>query len=107
MEVLDSIRQLHSLSDQVSAAAFDEIVHKGMIYQQRILGAYGFAQRIPQDMRATYEQQPGSAGHPIVKGDGKGVFEPMSKEPEYFPLTYQTPPGGLGVPLGYDFGARA
>ena len=105
MEVLDSIRQLHSLSDQVSAAAFDEIARKGMIYQRRILGAYGFAQSIPHDMRATYEQQ-GGAGHALVRADGKGEFEPMPPRAEYYPLTYQTPPGGLGVPAGYDFGAR-
>jgi signal transduction histidine kinase len=105
MEVLDSIRQLHSLSDQVSAAAFDEIVRKGMIYQRRILGAYGFAQQIPHEMRATYEQAAG-AGHPIVKSDGQGEFSPMPARPEYFPLTYQTPPGGLGLPAGYDFSDR-
>lgn len=106
MEVLDSIRQLHSLSDQVSATAFDEIVRKGMIYQRRILGAYGFAQQIPHAMRATYEQA-GGAGHALVRSDGTGGFEPVPAEAEYFPLTYQTPPGGLGVPLGYDFRARA
>lgn len=60
MEVLDSIRQLHTLSDQVSAEAFEEIVRKGMIYQRRILGAYGFAQGIPHDMRTTYEQAGGA-----------------------------------------------
>lgn len=106
MEVLDSIRQLHSLSDQVSPEAFDEIVRKGMIYQRRILGAYGFAQQIPHDMRATYEQ-PGGAGHAIVKSDGQGGFEAMPANAEYFVLTYQTPPGGLGIPPGYDFRARA
>ncbi len=106
MEVLDSIRQLHSLSDQVSPAAFDEIVRKGMIYQRRILGAYGFAQQIPNDVRASYEQ-PGGAGHAIVKSDGRGGFEAMPEQAEYFVLTYQTPPGGLGIPPGYDFLARA
>jgi signal transduction histidine kinase len=106
MEVLDSIRQLHSLSDQVSAAAFDEIVRKGMIYQRRILGAYGFAQSIPLDMRATFEQ-PGGAARSIVGADGQGGFEPVPPKSEYFPLTYQTPPGGLGVPAGYDFSSRA
>jgi signal transduction histidine kinase len=106
MEVLDSIRQLHSLSDQVSPAAFDEIARKGMIYQRRILGAYGFVQRIPHEMRASYER-PGGAGHAIVRADGQGGFAPMPDQPGYFVLTYQTPPGGLGVPPGYDFGARA
>ena len=106
MEVLDSIRQLHSLSDQVSPAAFDEIARKGMIYQRRILGAYGFAQQIPQEMRATYEQ-PGGGGHPLVQADGQGGFAPTPVGTEYFPLTDQTPPGGLGIPSGYDFGSRA
>lgn len=106
MEVLDSIRQLHTLSDQVSPAAFDEIARKGMIYQRRILGAYGFAQQIPQEMRATYEQ-PGGGGHALVQADGRGGFAPAPAGTEYFPLTYQTPPGGLGVPSGYDFGSRA
>ncbi len=105
MEVLDSIRQLHTLSDQVTPAAFDEIVRKGMIYQRRILGAYGFAQNIPDDMRATYEQQ-GGGGRTIVRADGRGGFEPAPAKAEYYPLTYQTPPGGLGIPAGYDFGAR-
>ena len=106
MEVLDSIRQLHSLSDQVTPQAFDEIVRKGMIYQRRILGAYGFAQQIPNAMRASYEQ-PGGAGHAIVRSDGEGGFEAMPGNAEYFVLTYQTPPGGLGIPPGYDFRARA
>jgi signal transduction histidine kinase len=105
MEVLDSIRQLHSLSDQVSPAAFDEIVRKGMIYQRRILGAYGFAQSIPADMRATFEQ-PGGAERPIVQPDGKGGFAPVPANTEYYPLTYQTPPGGLGIPVGFDFTSR-
>jgi len=81
-------------------------VRKGMIYQRRILGAYGFAQRLPHGMRATYEKE-GGAGHPIVRSDGKGGFEAMPEQAEYFVLTYQTPPGGLGVSPGYDFGARA
>ncbi len=103
MEVLDSIRQLHSLSDQVTPEAFDEIVRKGMIYQRRILGAYGFAQGIPGGMRGDYEQQ----GRAIVQADGQGGFVPMTAAATHFPLTYQTPPGGLGIPEGYDFGARA
>ena len=105
MEVLDSIRQLHTLSDQVSAEAFEEIVRKGMIYQRRILGAYGFAQGIPHDMRTTYEQA-GGAGHAIVRADDRGGFEAMTPAVGYYPLTYQTPPGGLGIPPGYDFASR-
>lgn len=102
MEVLDSIRQLHGVSDQVSTTAFEEIVQKGMLYQQRILGAYGFAQYLPQADRAAVENQ----RQPLVESDGKGGFQPASDRVGYFPLTYQTPAGGLGVPTGYDFGSE-
>ena len=105
MEVLDSIRHLHSLSDQVSAEAFEEIVRKGMIYQRRILGAYGFAQSIPQEMRTAFEGA-GGGGRIIVRANGTGGYEPVPAQPVHYPLTYQTPPGGLGVPTGYDFGVR-
>ncbi len=104
MEVLDSIRQLHSLSDQVTPEAFEEIVRKGMIYQRRILGAYGFAQSIPHDMREAYEGQ--AAKRSIVQADGHGGFVAVDARSLYYPLTYQTPPGGLGIPEGYDFMAR-
>jgi signal transduction histidine kinase len=106
MEVLDSIRQLHSLSDQVSPEAFNEIARKGMMYQRRILGAYGFAQRIPHAMRATYEKQ-SPEGHTVVMSDGHGSFVPVLPHEEYFLLTYQMPKDGLGIPLGYDFGSRS
>ena len=105
MEVLDSIRQLHALSDQVSAEAFDEIARKGMIYQRRVLGAYGFAQSIPHALRAAFESQ--GEGRSISATDGRGDFLPAPARAAYYPLTYQTPPGGLGVPLGYDVGSRA
>ena len=101
LEVLDSIRQLHGISDQVTPAAFEEIVRKGMLHQQRVLGAYGFAQVLPGDDRAAAERQ----GSPIVESDGRGGYVPAPSRAAYFPLTYQTPPGGLGVPNGYDFGS--
>ena len=106
LEVLDSIRQLHALSDHVTPAAFEEVVRKGMLYQRRVLFAYGFAQRIPEALRAHYESAEGSA-HPIVQSDGHGGFTSALPTADYFPLTYQTPPGGLGIVLGYDFGSRA
>jgi|LSQX01.1.fsa_nt_gb signal transduction histidine kinase len=104
MEVLDSICQLHSLSDQVTPEAFEEVVRKGMIYQRRILGAYGFAQHIPGAMREAFETQ--VLRHPIVRYAGGGRYEPTGEQTLYYPLSYQTPPGGLGLPIGYDFMAR-
>ncbi len=105
MEVLDSIRQLHTLSDQVTPEAFEEIVRKGMIYQRRILSAYGFVQSIPHELREAYEDS-ARLNRAIVRSDGRGGFEAMPAQSTYFPLTYQTPPGGLGVVEGYDFSAR-
>lgn len=102
LEVLDSIRQLHGISDQVTPEAFEEIVRKGMLHQQRILGAYGFAQVLPADDREAAERQ----GQPIVESDGRGGYVPAPSRAAYFPLTYQTPPGGLGIPTGYDFGSE-
>lgn len=109
MEVLDSIRQLHTLSDRVSNADFDEFVRKGMLHQRRILGAYGFAQRIPEEYRASFESSGGSNAPPVAisEADGQGGFPRTAGRPVYFPLTYQNPALALGVPLGYDFGARA
>ena len=101
LEVFDSIRRLHGLSDQVTPEAFAEIAQKGMLHQQRILGAYGFAQILPDADRAAAERQ----GSPIVESDGRGGYVPAPARPAYFPLTYQTPSGGLGVPTGYDFGS--
>jgi signal transduction histidine kinase len=101
LEVFDSIRRLHGLSDQITPEAFAEIAQKGMLHQQRILGAYGFAQIFPDADRAAVERQ----GSPVVESDGRGGYVPAPVRPAYFLLTYQTPPGGLGVPTGYDFGS--
>lgn len=101
LDVFDSIRRLHGLSDRVTPEAFAEIAQKGMLHQQRILGAYGFAQILPDADRAAAERQ----GSPIVESDGRGGYVPAPSRPAYFLLTYQTPPGGLGVPTGYDFGS--
>lgn len=103
MEVLDSIRQLHTLSIQTSEeGAYEEFVRKGMLYQRRILGAYGFAQHIPNDFRATFEQE----SVEIVWGEGGGPYGAVLPKSEYFPLTSQTPPHGLGIPEGYDLSIR-
>ncbi|MBR3582388.1 MAG: CHASE domain-containing protein [Kiritimatiellae bacterium] len=101
LDVFDSIRRLHGLSDRVTPEAFAEIAQKGMLHQQRVLGAYGFAQILPEADRAAAERQ----GSPIVENDGRGGYVPAPSRPAYFLLTYQTPPSGLGVPTGYDFGS--
>lgn len=107
-DVMDSLRQLHSLSDRISQADFEEFVRKGLIYQQQVLGGFGFVQRIPRELRAVVEAGPGGtpAAFAITEPDGAGGVRPAGAREEYFPLTYQTPAGVLGVPAGFDFGAR-
>ncbi len=106
-DVLGSLRQLHSISDQISALDFGEFVEKGLIYQRRILGSFGFAQRVDPDTRVLLEQADASStnsGLTVLEGDGAGHFRRSRDQEEYFPLTYQKPDQGLGVPNGFDFG---
>ncbi|HBA83894.1 MAG TPA: hypothetical protein DCZ95_07370 [Verrucomicrobia bacterium] len=106
MKVLDSVRYLHNISERISAEDFNEFVDKGMLYQQSVLGAFGFSQRIPNDLRKVLEQGvEGSSGPSLrlVEFDGFGGFQPAAERPEYYPLTYQTPTNALGVPVGFDF----
>lgn len=106
MDVLNSIRVLHTLSARISDEDFQEFVTKGMIHQQRVLGAFGFVQRLRHDQREPLEQAPDSEGRPalsLLEADGRGEYAPAAERDEYFVLTYQTPPGGLELPTGYDF----
>lgn len=102
VNVLVSLGQLHTLSEQISARDFEEFARKGLQHQQDVLGAFGFAQRIPLDVRAVMESSEDGAALPIVeKADGP-AFRSAELRPEYFPLTYQNPDDALGLPLGFD-----
>ncbi len=106
LDVLDSLRQLHSLSDRISPAAFQEMATKGLHHQQSILGAYGFAQRISRDLRSSFEKTYRDSGMPdfVISAAGTGNrWPPAPDQPDYYPLTYQNPDRGLGLPLGFDF----
>lgn len=109
-DVLDSIRDLHSISTRITPDELEEFVGKGMVHQKEILGSFGFAQRISRDTRSAFESSPiasGSTGPRIVEPDDTGSFRPAGDRPEYFPLTYQTPSNGLSLPEGFDFNTRA
>ena len=109
-DVLDSIRDLHSISTRITPDELEEFVGKGMLHQKEILGSFGFAQRISRDTRRAFESSPlegGSTGPRIVEPGNDGSLRPAGDRPEYFPLTYQTPSNGLNLPEGFDFGARA
>ena len=106
MEVLDSIRQLHSISDQITSKDFEEFVSKGMTFQKRILQGFGFVQRIDQNTRHLMEQPDPNELQPsltIQESDGRHGFQSAGDRREYFALTYQTPANILRVPTGFDF----
>jgi len=104
MDVLNSIRLLHSLSDQINPEAFTEFVEKGMQHQIKILGAYGFAQRIPGQLREALES--GDQSIDVISINPQGILEAAPLHNEYFILTYETPDNGLGTPIGFDFNSR-
>lgn len=106
IEVLASIRQLHAISDQISAENFGEFVEKGMAYQREILGGFGFVQRMDHYTRQLLDQPPESTAEPnlrMVEPSAGGGFVPAAARPEYYPLTYQRPTNALPVPVGFDF----
>lgn len=100
--VLLSLRDLHSISGDISTKDFAEFVEKGMAHQQQVLGAFGFAQYIPHEMRKAYEGE--KRENPIIEMNVTNAV-PAADRAAYFPLTYQSPAGALGVPTGYDFGS--
>ena len=100
VDVLDSLRQVPQLSGET--ALFEAVEKKGMVYQRRVLGAYGFAQSLP----AIYRIHLAAKGREFTEAGPDGEFVPVGDRDFYCPLTWQTPPGGLGVPLDYDFAAR-
>lgn len=110
IRVLDSIRQLHTISEHISDDDFREFVEKGMLHQRAVLGAFGFARVITAAERASYEN-PSAADRQrsasIVERGPDGGLRPAGQRPQYFPLTYETPDGGLGVPRGFDLGSGA
>ena len=103
IEVLDSIRQLHAISDQISSEDFGEFVEKGMVYQRRILGVFGFIQRLDAVTRELLESSTPEPSLQIVELDPSGGFRLAGQREEYLPLTYQDPANGLGIPVGFDF----
>lgn len=109
MDVLDSIRQLHSISDQITSKDFEEFVGKGMSFQKRVLQGFGFVQRIDQQTRHMMRQlgpselQPSLIIQEIDETAQPGRFKSAREKPEYFALTYQTPSNALRVPIGFDF----
>lgn len=107
MDVLHSLRALHSLSSNIDPQTLNEFVQKGMGYQKEVVGSFGFVQRIPHEARQSFETiGRGGAGLPIITAGPSGTFRPAPVSSEYAPLTFQIPAGGLSVPRGFDFHSR-
>ena len=106
VEVLESVRALHALSDAVNQAAMDEFIEKGLVHQHIVLGAFGLTQRINPWMRAVLENQtkanPGT-GYSFLQQGPDGTWIPAESRDTYYPLTWQNRTNALNIPIGFDF----
>ncbi|MCB1101301.1 MAG: CHASE domain-containing protein, partial [Kiritimatiellae bacterium] len=98
--VLESMGSLYDLSEQISTSDFNEFAEKGLGFSRDILGAYGFAQWIPQSYRLLLEQDPEDAFSIVDRG--RQGFQPAPVRSGYVPLMFQDPPDGLDIPRGFD-----
>lgn len=108
LEVLESLSHLHTVSDRISPEDFSEFVVKGMRFQREVLGAFGFVQQIDEEMRILLETSETNALR-IVRRDphNPAQFAGAPAKGVYFPLMYEHPEGGLGLPLGFDLSTEA
>lgn len=98
--VLSSLGALHTLSEAITPTDFAEFATKGLLHQKSILGSFGFAQRIPLDVkRALDAETPNSL---VILEPGTNGLQPATDRPIYYPITYQTPDNQLGLPTGLD-----
>lgn len=107
VEVLESVRQLHAISDQIRVEDFEEFLEKGMAYHRALLGGFGFAQRMTQADRLMREQPGGPAALTVTEwASGALGLRVAGARAVYYPLTYQSRGDRLGVPVGFDFGSQ-
>lgn len=103
-DVLESVCALHALSDAVDRAAMQEFIEKGLIHQHAVLGPFGLIQRINPTLRLSLEKQAdGGSGYRVVERDADGTWTRAPQRPVHYPLTWQSRPGGLHIPVGFDF----
>lgn len=100
--VLESLGELHNLSDRISSLDFEEFARKGLRHQAAVLGAFAFAQRIPLDVRAVLESGEDDQAMRFVEYGAEGRLQSAGLRPAYFPLTYQHPDEALHLPIGFD-----
>lgn len=103
-DVLDSISHLHTLSERISREDFVEFVEKGMRFQRDVLGAFGFVQQIDEETRLYLEIAETNALRIVQRAEmNSAQFSGVPLRGIYYPLMYQYPENGLGLPLGFDF----
>ncbi|QHI67948.1 ATP-binding protein [Tichowtungia aerotolerans] len=107
VDVLESVRALHALSGEISQAAMDEFIEKGMVHQHEVLGPFGLTQQISPQLRAAIEskQSSGPGAYDVVQAGPDGNWIPALSRTVYYPLTWQSRPNGLKIPIGFDFGS--
>jgi signal transduction histidine kinase len=106
-DVLESVRALHALSGEISQAAMDEFIEKGLVHQHAVLGAFGLVQQISPQLRTAIESKEtsGPGAYKIVQKGRDGNWVPAASRPVYYPLTWQSRTGALNIPIGFDFGS--
>lgn len=89
-DVLESVGYLHSISVDVKAEVFDEFVRKGMSYQLRILGSFGWAPRVEARDVPRFEAAMSGIGHGGYKVRS---VDDSNAEPDdpIFPASYVVP----------------
>lgn len=107
IDVLESVRALHALSGAVNQPAMDEFIEKGLVHQHAVLGAFGLIQQITPELRAAIErkQSTGPGAYAVVESDAAGRWVEAAPRSVYYPLTWQSHPGALPAPIGFDFGS--
>ncbi len=105
VEVLESVRALHALSDEVNQAAMDEFIEKGLVHQHAVLGPFGLAQRISPQVRSVLEKEAAEqgTGYRVVQKGSDETWVPADPRTAYYPLTWQSRTEELCIPIGFDF----
>ncbi len=104
IEVLESLRHLHTLSAAVSREAFAEFEAKGLAFAQSELGGFGFAQRVTRSTRPAFEA-PGEGRTLITEAGAGDWLQPAVDRDEWYPVVH-TRPSEL-APRGFNLASVA
>jgi signal transduction histidine kinase len=104
LEVLESLRHLHTLSSAISREAFAEFESKGLAFARAELGGFGFAQRIDRASRANFESpMPSDGSRMVILERGSAGLQPAADRETWYPIVHADP--DELAPLGFDLGS--